>query len=75
MLLVHADGIGSKMNNSELNISFEPSPDYSGIARASSDGQIYAARVKDVEQLDTILQEAVEVVQSGTSAVIDAYIG
>src|SRR5690606_19534230 len=34
LLLVHPDGLGSKATNEEINISFEPSPDYAGIAKA-----------------------------------------
>ncbi|OJJ01906.1 hypothetical protein ASPVEDRAFT_887386 [Aspergillus versicolor CBS 583.65] len=74
MLLVHPDGHGSKADNRELNISFEPSPDYSGIAKAASDGNIHAARVKDVAELGRVLKEAIEVVRGGTSAVIDAHV-
>jgi hypothetical protein len=74
MLLVHPDGIGSTLDNRELNISFEPSPDYSGIARAASDGNIHAARVKDADQLEAVLKEAIAVVQGGTSAVVDAFV-
>ncbi|KAK5788456.1 hypothetical protein VI817_009414 [Penicillium citrinum] len=74
MLLVHPDGHGSKIDNRELNISFDPSPDYSGIARAASDGNIYAARVKDSAELERVLKEAIEVVRGGTSAVIDAHV-
>ncbi|KAF9892313.1 hypothetical protein FE257_002090 [Aspergillus nanangensis] len=74
MLLVHPDGLGSKVNNRELNISFEPSPDYSGIARAASDGHIHAVRVSDIGQLDAVLKEAIGIVQGGTSAVVDAFV-
>lgn len=74
MLLVHPDGLGSKVSNGELNISFEPSPDYSGIARAASGGNIHAARVGDRGKLESVLKEAIEIVQSGTSAVIDAHV-
>jgi thiamine pyrophosphate-dependent acetolactate synthase large subunit-like protein len=74
MLLVHPEGIGSTLDNRELNISFEPSPDYSGIARAASDGNIHAARVKDADQLEAVLREAIAVVQGGTSAVVDAFV-
>lgn len=74
MLLVHPDGLGSRVNNRELNISFEPSPDYSGIARAASDGSIHAARVSDIAQLTPVLKEAIEIVQNGTSAVIDVHV-
>lgn len=74
MLLVHPDGHGSKVDNRELNISFDPSPDYSGIAKAASDGNIHAARVKDNAELERVLKEAIEVVRGGTSAVIDAHV-
>lgn len=74
MLLVHPDGLGSKVSNGELNISFDPSPDYSGIARAASDGNIHAARVSDRDKLQSVLEEAIEVVQNGTSAVIDVHV-
>ncbi|PLB50077.1 acetolactate synthase [Aspergillus steynii IBT 23096] len=74
MLLVHPDGIGSEVDNGALNISFEPSPDCSGIARAASDGHIHAVRVADAGKLDSVLREAVRVVQSGTSAVVDAHV-
>lgn len=74
MLLVHPDGHGSKVDNRELNISFEPSPDYSGIAKAASDGNIHAVRVKDLTNLVPVLKEAIEIVQGGTSAVVDAHV-
>ncbi|KAL2871217.1 acetolactate synthase-like protein catalytic subunit [Aspergillus lucknowensis] len=74
MLLVHPDGIGSTLSNSELNISFEPAPDYSGIARAAGDGHIHAVRVKEADKLEAVLREAIEIVQSGTSAVVDAFV-
>lgn len=44
VLLVHPDEHGSRANTHELNIS---SPDYSGVARAVSDGHIHAVRVSD----------------------------
>ncbi|KAH7121474.1 thiamine pyrophosphate enzyme [Dactylonectria macrodidyma] len=71
MLLVHPEGEGSKVSNSELNISFDPSPDYSGIAKAAADGQIYGARIRLADQLQPKLEEAIRSVQSGTSAVLD----
>lgn len=74
MLLVHPDGLGSTVDNRDLNISFEPSPDYSGIARAASGGHIHAGRVSAVSKLESTLQTAIEVVQNGTSAVVDALV-
>lgn len=74
MLLVHPDGPGSRATSSELNISFDPSPDYSQIARAASDGTIYAARVDTQESFQKALGEALAAVQSGTAAVLDVAI-
>jgi thiamine pyrophosphate-dependent acetolactate synthase large subunit-like protein len=66
--------LGSKVDNKEINISFEPTPDYAGLAKAAAGGDLYAARADTVEELDKVLQEAVESVKNGTSAVIDAHI-
>ncbi|KAJ6105111.1 acetolactate synthase [Penicillium sp. IBT 18751x] len=74
LLLVHPDGLGSQVNNQELNISFEPNPDYSTIAQGASGGKCWARRVSTVEELATFLPEAVEAVQSGRSALLDARI-
>ncbi|KAK8188058.1 thiamine pyrophosphate enzyme, N-terminal TPP binding domain-containing protein [Phyllosticta capitalensis] len=72
LLLVHPEGEGSKVDNEEINISFAPSPDYAGIARAASGGRIWAGRASRVGELETRLDEAVESVLGGTSAVLDA---
>ncbi|RMZ71924.1 acetolactate synthase [Pyrenophora seminiperda CCB06] len=74
MLLVHPDGEGSKVSNEELNISFAPTPDYSGIAKAASGGQIWAAHAGTEEQLAKLLPEAVKTVLGGKSAVLDAHL-
>lgn len=71
LLLVHPDGLGSKATNEEINISFDPVPDYAGIAKAAAGGKLYAARVDNVKDLDRVLKEAVESVRSGTCAVLD----
>ena len=60
------------MDNEEINISFAPSPDYAGIARAASGERIWAGRASRVGELETRLDEAVESVLGGTSAVLDA---
>ena len=72
LLLVHPEGEGSKVSNEELNISFAPTPDYAGIARAASGGKIWAGSTSKAEELDALLKEAVEVVKGGTSAVLEA---
>lgn len=74
MLLVHPNGEGSKVSNEELNISFAPTPDYAGIAKAAAGGDLYAASADTAEELDKVLAEAVEKVLSGVPAVIDAHL-
>ncbi|KAI0570558.1 Acetolactate synthase [Pyrenophora tritici-repentis] len=74
MLLVHPDGEGSKVSNEELNISFAPTPDYSGIAKAASGGEIWAAHASTAEELGKLLPEAIKSVLEGKSAVLDAHL-
>lgn len=71
MMLVHPEGEGSKVDNKELNISFDPTPDYAGIARAASGNKVWAGCAKNVEELLQKLPEAVEFVKGGTSAVLE----
>ncbi|GLI72534.1 hypothetical protein PoHVEF18_000711 [Penicillium ochrochloron] len=68
-LLVHKDGLASKSNRKDLNISFEPSPDYPGIAAAA--GNAWGATVKVQSELDQALQEGTRIVQGGRCAVIE----
>jgi hypothetical protein len=74
LLLVHPDGLGSKATNEELNISFTPTPDYSGIAKAAAGGQLLAEKVSKADDLEGLLKRAIDSVNSGTSAVIDAVV-
>ena len=71
MSLVHPDGYGSKISNQDLNISFSPTPDYSGIGKASSGGNAWAGVVSSSEDLGRLLPEAVERVQNGVSALLE----
>lgn len=71
LLLVHPEGLGSTATNEEINISFDPVPDYSGIAKAAAGGDIFAAKVEQSADLESVLKEAVAKVQSGQTAVID----
>lgn len=75
LLLVHPEGEASKVSNEELNISFAPTPDYGGIARAASGGKIWAGFTSKADELDRLLKEAVETVKGGTSAVLEAQLG
>ncbi|KAH8700822.1 thiamine pyrophosphate enzyme, N-terminal TPP binding domain-containing protein [Talaromyces proteolyticus] len=74
LLLVHPNGLGSQISNEELNISFEPSPDYAAIAKDGAGGQLWAASARTVEDLERLLPEAVSAVQNGTGAILDAHI-
>ena len=53
----------------DLNLSFEPSPDYPGIAAAG--GKAWGPTIVSGEALDSTLEEAVRVVSNGRSAVVD----
>ncbi|SPO05414.1 related to BENZOYLFORMATE DECARBOXYLASE [Cephalotrichum gorgonifer] len=72
--LVHPTGHGSKVSNEQLNISFSPTPDFSGIAQAASGNTAYAKVVRSAQELRTILPEAIAAVQGGVSAIIEARI-
>ncbi|KAL7627200.1 hypothetical protein AAE478_003976 [Parahypoxylon ruwenzoriense] len=71
MLLVHPEGLGSTATNEEINISFDPVPDYSGIAKAAAGGDLFAARVDKAQDLEKTIRDAVQAVQGGQSAVLD----
>ncbi|KAK3935193.1 thiamine pyrophosphate enzyme, N-terminal TPP binding domain-containing protein [Diplogelasinospora grovesii] len=71
LLLVHPDGLGSTATNEEINISFDPVPDYSGIAKAAAGGDLFAARVDKAADLEGVLKKAIEAVQGGQTAVLD----
>ncbi|KAK1819865.1 hypothetical protein LTR12_005740 [Friedmanniomyces endolithicus] len=69
--LVHPTGLGSKVDNRALNISFAPTPDYSGIAKAASGGECWAGSAGTVEELARLLPEAVEAVKGGRCAILE----
>ena len=72
---MHPHGDGSRVSNEELNISFAPTPDYAGIAKAAAGGKAWAYHADTVEDLHRLLPEAVEAVKAGMSAVLDAHLG
>ncbi|KAF8856596.1 thiamine diphosphate-binding protein [Acephala macrosclerotiorum] len=74
LLLVHPNGAGSKATNEELNISFAPVPDYAGIAKAAAGGHLFAEKVSKTADLEDVLKKAIDSVQNGTTAVIDAVV-
>ena len=74
LLLVHPDGEGSRVGNGDLNIAFEPPPDYAGIAKAAACHKAFIGRAMSTEELHSLLGRAVEEVQSGKSAILDVHI-
>ncbi|KAJ6126962.1 Thiamine pyrophosphate enzyme C-terminal TPP-binding, partial [Penicillium sp. IBT 18751x] len=72
MLLVHPNGDGSRATNEDLNISFAPTPDYAGIAKAAAGGEIWAGRASTVAELAQKLPEAIQSVLNGKGAVLEA---
>lgn len=71
LLLVHPDGEGSKADNKALNISFDPTPDYAGIAKAAAGGRCWAGCVSSVGEMIKAIPDAIEAVKGGTSAVLE----
>lgn len=55
-----------------MNISFAPTPDYSGIAKAASGGKCWAGYASTAKDLEKLLPEAIAAVKGGVSAVLDA---
>ncbi|KAJ5584363.1 uncharacterized protein N7459_004163, partial [Penicillium hispanicum] len=72
MLLVHPNGDGSRATNEDLNISFAPTPDYAGIAKAAAGGEMWAGRASTVAELAQKLPEAIQSVLHGQGAVLEA---
>lgn len=71
---MHPDGYASKATNEELHISFAPTPDYAGIAKAAAGGRIWAEHASTAEDLERLLPLAVQSVLDGTTAVVDAHL-
>lgn len=74
LLLVHPDGYGAKATNEELNISFAPSPDYAGIAKAAAGGNLWAEHASTAKDLEDLLPKAIESVKNGIGAVLDCHL-
>ncbi|RAK71449.1 thiamine pyrophosphate enzyme [Aspergillus fijiensis CBS 313.89] len=69
--LVHPAGLGSQVNNLDLNISFSPTPDYAGIAKAAAGHHAWAGVAGNAEQFEQLLPQAVESVKKGVLAVLE----
>lgn len=74
LLLVHPDGLGSQASNEEINISFDPVPDYSGIAKAAAGGDLFVAKIRTASEIQEKLKIAVAAVLGGQTAVLDAMV-
>lgn len=70
-LSVHPDGYASRAN--DLDLSFDPSPDYAGIAAAA--GGAYARKVDRIEEVEEAVAEAFDVVRNQKrAAVLDVWL-
>lgn len=76
--LVQPSEQASKASNKEMHISFDPSPDYGGIAKAAAgtrfgslDGGLLAKKASTVRELGDVLKVAVKSVSEGRGAVVE----
>lgn len=70
-LAVHPDGYASRAN--DLDLSFDPPPDYAQIAAAA--GGAFARTVRATEELDAALEAAFEAIRhDGRAAVVDVWL-
>ena len=67
-LAVREHGNASTASASDLNISFDASPEYGMIAEASG---AWAARIEKVSEVEKSVLHALKQVQSGRSAVLN----
>jgi acetolactate synthase I/II/III large subunit len=71
MLAVHPDGYASKAE--DIDVAFDPPPDYSGIAAAA--GGAFARIVKRIEEVEPAVAEALKVVrEEKRCAVLDVWL-
>lgn len=70
-LAVHPDGFASK--SEDLNVAFDPPPDYAGIAAAA--GGAFARTVRKPEELEAAVEDALRAVkEERRSAVLDVWL-
>lgn len=71
LLAVHPEGYGSRAN--EIGVTFDPPPDYGGIAAAA--GGAFARRVERAEEVDAALEAGFDAVRrEGRCAVLDVWL-
>ena len=71
LLLVHPDGVGSQVDNEGIGISFAPTPDFAGLAKAAAGHRAWAGCASSVKELEELLPQAIQTVQNGTLAVLE----
>jgi hypothetical protein len=59
----------------DLNISFTPTPDFPGIAKAAAGNHAWAGVAANAEQLGCLLPQAIESVKNGILAVLEVRLG
>ncbi|OTA00196.1 hypothetical protein A9Z42_0058230 [Trichoderma parareesei] len=74
IVLNNNDGEAAEATNEEMNISFNPPPDYAGIAAAAGTGDIFALKVTKPDGLEAVLRDAVAKVKGGQTTVVDCRI-
>ena len=67
--------MGSKATNEELNISFDPTPDYPGIAKAAAGGNLWTGTAGNVGEVSELLPKAGLSGKNGIGAVLGVQIG
>ncbi|KAL9085126.1 MAG: hypothetical protein Q9165_007770 [Trypethelium subeluteriae] len=72
--LVYPDGRASKAKNEDINVSFQPSPNYAALATAAAEGcgGLFTARPKNVEEFRQALRSAEKALEDGRGALIEA---
>jgi acetolactate synthase-1/2/3 large subunit len=70
-LAVHPEGYASRAN--EIDVAFDPPPDYAGIAAAA--GGAYARTVRRTEEVEAAIAEALHAVRvEKRAAVLDVWL-
>lgn len=76
--LVHPNGLGATATNEEMHISFDPPPDYGGIAKATagskfgkSDDGLFVGKARTAIEFMDLLDQAVKSVENGNGALVE----
>ncbi|KAJ6164042.1 hypothetical protein N7470_002714 [Penicillium chermesinum] len=72
VLTIVLNNKGGMHHGGDLHISFAPTPDYAGIAKAAAGGELWAGRASTVAELAEQLPAAIQSVLSGQGAVLEA---